>query len=45
MTITEIECVRCKTKYPKLAINPQTGLCPLCDKEGSNHPYIERLWF
>ena len=45
MKNTEIKCVKCEVKYPPKAINPKTGLCPLCDNQGTDHPYIQRLWF
>jgi len=41
----EIECVRCRTKYPIMLIDKQTGLCPVCRGDANDNPILNRFWF
>ena len=44
--MNRIRCVACKELYLMIYINPETGLCPRCEKDfGDFEPYIRRLWF
>lgn len=46
MRMKRIRCVACKEIYLMMYINPETGLCPRCEKDfGDFEPYIRRLWF
>jgi len=46
MKMNRIRCVACKELYLMIYINPETGLCPRCEKDfGDFEPYIRRLWF